>query len=43
VRADTLKPFSNEIFDESVARLEEFARERPRFVLQEIAKLGRTP
>jgi hypothetical protein len=38
-RSDTRKQF--EAFDESVALLQEFARTRPAFVLQEVAKLRR--
>jgi spore coat protein CotH len=43
VREDTLKQFSNEAFEQSVAGLVLFARERPRFVLREVAKLRQTP
>jgi spore coat protein CotH len=39
VREDTVKQYSNEEFDEAVARLVQFARERPKFVLQEVARM----
>ena len=37
--ADSLKPFTNEAFDEGVAFLVAFAKERPQFVLDELEQL----
>lgn len=39
VREDTLKPFSSEEFDQSIVPLQEFAKKRSRFVLQEVQKI----
>lgn len=43
VRQDSRKPFSNDEFEQGVALLQQFARRRSNFVLQEIDKLRRTP
>jgi hypothetical protein len=43
VRQDSRKPFSNDEFEQGVALLQQFARTRSNFVLQEIDKLRRTP
>ena len=39
VREDSRKPFSGEEFDQSIVPLQEFARKRSRFVLQEVQKI----
>jgi spore coat protein CotH len=39
VRVDTRKQFSNDLFDSDIAFLREFARERPAFLIDEIARL----
>jgi spore coat protein H len=39
VREDSRKPFTNEEFDAAAAFVREFARARPAFVLQEVARL----
>ena len=39
VRADVRKPFSSEEFDQAVIALQQFARERPSFVLKEVQKI----
>jgi len=38
VYEDTAKPFSNEAYDEAVAFMREFARRRPAYVLEEVAR-----
>jgi spore coat protein CotH len=43
VRQDSRKAFSNDEFEQGVALLQQFARTRSNFVLQEIDKLRRTP
>jgi len=43
VRADTRKPFSSDEFDGAIALLQQFARTRSDFVLQELDELRRTP
>ena len=39
VRADARKPFSNDEFDQAVIQLQQFARERPSFVLREVQRI----
>ena len=39
VRADVRKRFSNDEFDQAVIALQQFARERPSFVLKEVQKI----
>ncbi|MGE5833508.1 MAG: CotH kinase family protein [Acidobacteriota bacterium] len=39
VRDDTRKPFTNEFFDQEIAFLREFARFRPAFLVDEIARV----
>ena len=39
VREDTRKQFSNDLFDSDIVFLREFARERPAFLIDEIARL----
>jgi len=42
-REDSRKPFSNEEFDAAAAFVRDFARARPTFVLQEVARLRARP
>jgi hypothetical protein len=39
--ADPLKPYTNEDFEREIANLRNFARQRPAFVTDEVAKARR--